>query len=211
MVAGGLEHRRPNVSSPVLEGEVPCLVSFPSLCWRRPCGFWPRRLSLRRKIPRNKKPQPPAAEALPAPAEREAAIEKALASPTQIEFVETPLQDVIDYLKDYHHIEIQIDTKAFNDAGVDPSTTISKNLKGISLRSALNSMLRELELTYVIQDEVLLTSVSMPRRSMADTAGPNGSSAPDQSPGLRGSDDRSALRSRGYAGTRCGASPSAPE
>ena len=71
---------------------------------------------------------------------REAAIEKALALPTQIEFVETPLQDVIDYLKDYHHIDIQIDTKALNDVGVDPSKTISEELdKGISLRSALNS------------------------------------------------------------------------
>ena len=86
----------------------------------------------------------------------EVAIEKALASPTQVDFVETPLQDVIDYLKDYHRIEIQIDTKALNDVGIDPTTPITKNLKGISLRSALKLMLRELELTYVIQDEVLL-------------------------------------------------------
>jgi hypothetical protein len=110
---------------------------------------------LAQEVPRDKKPQPIAA-GVPQPAEREAAIEKALASPTQIEFVETPLQDVIDYLKDYHHIEIQIDTKALNDVGVDPSKTISKNFKGISLRSALKLILRELKLTYVIQDEVLL-------------------------------------------------------
>jgi hypothetical protein len=78
------------------------------------------------------------------------------ASSTQVEFVETPLQDVIDYLKDYHHIEIQIDAKALHDAGVDPSTTITKSLKGISLRSALKLILRELQLTCVIRDEVLL-------------------------------------------------------
>ena len=34
-------------------------------------------------------------------------IEAALKQPTSIEFVETPLKDVIDYLKDCHHIEIE--------------------------------------------------------------------------------------------------------
>lgn len=41
-------------------------------------------------------------------------IHKALEEPTNFEFVETPLTDVIDYLKDLHGIEIQIDHKAFN-------------------------------------------------------------------------------------------------
>ena len=88
------------------------------------------------------------------PAEKK--ITAALKSPTQVDFIETPLQDVIDFLKDYHGIEIQIDTKALNDVGIDPTTPITKNLKGISLRSALKLILREFELTYVIQDEVLL-------------------------------------------------------
>jgi hypothetical protein len=87
---------------------------------------------------------------------QEKKITAALKSPTQVDFIETPLQDVIDFLKDYHGIEIQIDTKALNDVGIDPTTPITKNLKGISLRSALKLMLRELELTYVVQDEVLL-------------------------------------------------------
>ena len=42
--------------------------------------------------------------------------------PTQIEFVETPLKDVVDYLKDLHHIEIQLDSAALKEAGVDEST-----------------------------------------------------------------------------------------
>ena len=79
-----------------------------------------------------------------------------MASPTQIDFIETPLQDVIDFFKDYHGIEIQIDTKALNDCGIDATTPVTKNLKGVSLRSALKLMLRELNLTYVIQDGVLL-------------------------------------------------------
>ena len=83
-------------------------------------------------------------------------IEDALDSSTQLEFIETPLQDVIDYLKEMHQIEIQIDNRALSDVGIDSSTPITKNLKGISLRSALRLMLREQGLTYMIQDEVLL-------------------------------------------------------
>jgi hypothetical protein len=86
----------------------------------------------------------------------EEAIEQALKSPTQMDFIETPLQDVIDYLKDYHHIEIQLDKVAMDDAGVGTDTPVTKNLKGISLRSALKLILHQLNLTYTIQNEVLL-------------------------------------------------------
>ena len=75
---------------------------------------------------------------------------------TKLEFVETPLNEVIDYLKDLHQIEIQIDEKALKDVGIDSKTAVTKNLSGISLRSALRLMLKEMDLTYVIRDEVLL-------------------------------------------------------
>ena len=83
-------------------------------------------------------------------------IEAALKSPTDMEFVELPLDQVIDYLKDYHQIEIQLDKTAMDDVGIETDTPVTKNLKGITLRSGLRLMLRELKLTYVIQDEVLL-------------------------------------------------------
>ncbi|HUT11177.1 MAG TPA: tetratricopeptide repeat protein, partial [Thermoguttaceae bacterium] len=90
------------------------------------------------------------------PEEAEARINAALDSPTQLEFIETQLQDVVDFLRDYHDIEIQIDTRALDEVGIPTDTPITKNLKGVTLRSALRLMLRELDLTYVIQDEVLL-------------------------------------------------------
>jgi len=91
------------------------------------------------------------------PSAAEKKIEEALAKPTQVEFIETPLNDVIDFLRDFHKIEIQVDRKAFNDAGLDASTLpVTTNLKGISLRSALNLVLRNLDLTYLVEDEVLL-------------------------------------------------------
>jgi hypothetical protein len=88
------------------------------------------------------------------PAEKK--IDEALKSPTQLEFAEMPLNEVVDYLKELHGIEIQLDKPAFDEAGVPIETPITRNLKGISLRSALRLMLRDLGLTYMIQDEVLL-------------------------------------------------------
>ena len=86
------------------------------------------------------------------------AIEKALSEPTQMEFIDTPLPDVIEYLKDLHHMEIQIDKKAMEEAGISPDYPVTKNLKGISLRSALTLLLSSYDLTYTIDNEVLLVT-----------------------------------------------------
>lgn len=85
----------------------------------------------------------------------QAAIEEELAKPIVLEFVETPLADVVDLLKDRCKIEIQLDQRVLTDVGVGSDTPITKNLKSVSLRSALNLMLRELNLTWTIRDEVL--------------------------------------------------------
>ncbi len=83
-------------------------------------------------------------------------IRQALGSPTEIEFVDTPLSDAVDYLMDRHGIQIQIDTRALTDAGVGTDTPVTRRLKGTTLRSALRLLLHEVGLTYLIQDEVLL-------------------------------------------------------
>jgi hypothetical protein len=86
----------------------------------------------------------------------EQAIFKALDDTTIMEFIETPLVDVIEVLKDSHKIPIEIDIKALDDVGLSTDVPVTRNLKGITLRSALRLMLREMDLTYVIRDEVLL-------------------------------------------------------
>ena len=89
------------------------------------------------------------------PNSAEKKINEALKSPTVMEFVETPLEQVITFLKDYHKIEIQLDKKALEDGSVTTDTPITINIKNISLKSGLRLMLRNLNLTYMIRDEVL--------------------------------------------------------
>jgi hypothetical protein len=109
-------------------------------------------------------------------------IQRALDETTQMEFTDTPLTDVIDYLKDLHKqkhpsFEIQLDMKVLQDLGITGDTPITKNLMGVSLRSALRMLLRDLGLTYVIRHEVLL--ITSPEEScytrvydVADLASP---------------------------------------
>ncbi|MCH8922101.1 MAG: hypothetical protein IIA67_02995, partial [Planctomycetes bacterium] len=85
-----------------------------------------------------------------------AKIHKALGDKTAIEFLETPLVEVADYLSDLHKIKIKLDKKALEDVGVGADTPVTRNLKHVSLRSALRLMLRELDVTYMVDDEVLL-------------------------------------------------------
>jgi hypothetical protein len=83
-------------------------------------------------------------------------IKAALAKPTDLEFVETPLQDVVDYLKDTHKIDIQFDDGALIAAKTNRDTVLSVNMRGVSLRAALTPMLRQLGLAFAVWDDVLL-------------------------------------------------------
>ena len=72
------------------------------------------------------------------------------------DFSETPLRDVIAQIQDSQGIPVQIDAKALEDAGLDLEAPVTRNVSGISLRSALRLLLGDLDLTYLIKDEVLL-------------------------------------------------------
>jgi hypothetical protein len=62
----------------------------------------------------------------------------------------------VGFLKEQHKIEIQLNKKALDDAGVAADTPITRSLQGVTLRSALDLILRERSLTFVVQDEMLL-------------------------------------------------------
>ena len=87
-----------------------------------------------------------------------AKIREALNSTTELDFEETPLQEVVDYVKKKHGIEIQLDKRVLADANITAETPVTCSLTGVSLRSALKLILRNMEpqLTYMIKDEMML-------------------------------------------------------
>jgi hypothetical protein len=91
-------------------------------------------------------------------------VRRALGSPSQMEFVETPLSDVVDFMKDQHHIEIQIDKEALKRGGWTSDLPITMNLKAASLAAMLqfwDDNVQELKL--VVRDYGIL--VTTPERA----------------------------------------------
>jgi len=82
-------------------------------------------------------------------------IRRSLDKPTTVDFTETPLEDAISFLKDYHDINIWIDRATLSEDGVALDTPITLKLAGVSLRSVLKLLLEPSQLTYMIEDEVM--------------------------------------------------------
>lgn len=106
--------------------------------------------------PRYRQSRPLGQSETPLARRARARIEEVLNRPTELELYETPLDEAVNLIKENHRIEVQIDKRALDDVGIATDTLVTKSLKGITLRSALNLMLRELDLTWIIIDEVLV-------------------------------------------------------
>ncbi|HVX10957.1 MAG TPA: hypothetical protein VHC22_07250 [Pirellulales bacterium] len=102
-------------------------------------------------------------------AAREVAIAMALDESTELDFAEQPLTDVFDYLKQRHQIEIQLDTKALNEAGCGSDTPVTRSIRGVTLESALDLILTPLDLTWIIHDEVLFITSKSQALNMIET------------------------------------------
>lgn len=73
-----------------------------------------------------------------------------------LEFSGTALEEVIAHLQDEFGIQIQFDRPALEDLGIDATQPVTISLRNVSLQAALDLMLKELELTYVVDNELLL-------------------------------------------------------
>lgn len=90
-----------------------------------------------------------------------AGILRVLDAPTEIQCKQMPLSKVIEKFRSAHHLEIQLDHKAFEEARVTLDTPVTFEVQGATVRQAMNLILRPIELTWVIRDGALrITTVS---------------------------------------------------
>ncbi|QDU54208.1 hypothetical protein [Aeoliella mucimassa] len=88
-------------------------------------------------------------------------IRKVLARPlykSGLQFTDTPLSEVVAFIRDEYEIEVLLDLPALDDLAISPDEVVSVNLRHMSLGSALQHLLRPFDLTYMISDEVLLVT-----------------------------------------------------
>jgi hypothetical protein len=73
-----------------------------------------------------------------------------------LQFVETPLFDVIEKLKALLKIEMQLDYRAMEDAGVGSDTPITFSCKSLYADVALRQLLEPHNLRFVVKEEILI-------------------------------------------------------
>ncbi len=86
----------------------------------------------------------------------ERAIESKLGTAISLNFKETPLKQVIFDLNTLSGVNIVPDEVALHEASVSLEQPLSLTVENISLKSALNLLLRQVHLTYIVKDQVLL-------------------------------------------------------
>lgn len=87
-------------------------------------------------------------------------IEQELQKQTEANFPEVPLWETMAYFSDLHNVSIQIQQKDLGDYGITPDTLIKASLKELSLKSALTQILEPLDLTYVVDRDLLLITTT---------------------------------------------------
>ena len=79
----------------------------------------------------------------------------ALLEKTDIEFFDTALIDAMQFFSDLHDIPIIIDETALTEEGISTVEPITRKLSGVSLKNALDIMLKPLGIAYLVEDGVL--------------------------------------------------------
>ncbi len=87
----------------------------------------------------------------------------ALKKPCTLDFDDTPLEDVAVYLGEQAGINVQSDTRSLDYVGLGTDVPITFHARQIRMDFALRHILRNLDLSYVIRDQVLL--ITTPERS----------------------------------------------
>ena len=92
----------------------------------------------------------------PALTRGETRIEEELNKDSEANFPKVPLSETMTYFSALHNIPIQIQKQDLEDAGVSVDELIDVHLEEISLQNELDYILKPLNLTYVVDGDMLL-------------------------------------------------------
>ncbi|MCC9609586.1 hypothetical protein LOC68_04475 [Blastopirellula sp. JC732] len=81
------------------------------------------------------------------------AMETKLQQRVNCQFTDMPLNVVIERLNAQAGVSLYLNNRALEDVGLSPDVPVTFNLRQIRLRTALQLMLRELDLTYLLDNE----------------------------------------------------------
>jgi len=96
-------------------------------------------------------------EVFPEPTPQERRLLSALEHPVKLDMKDVPLKEVVAFLRDYlgNELQIQLNYRALEDAGVSGDTPITIQVENISLKSALKLLCEPWDMQYLVHDEYL--------------------------------------------------------
>jgi len=102
--------------------------------------------------------------------EKEREIERRLNLPVTVNFVDTPLREVLGKLRISQGINLWIDDQALLQEGIKPDQRVTLQAEDISFKAALTFLLHPIKLAFLIKDEVLQITTESAARGKPVTA-----------------------------------------
>lgn len=93
-------------------------------------------------------------------------IERALEEKVTMEMCEAPIMDLVSSLDETYGMNVVLDGRAFEDVGIPCDTPLTFRVREVSLSSALHLVLRDLDLTWTIHNEVLMITTPEEEENM---------------------------------------------
>lgn len=110
-----------------------------------------------------------AQQSLPPPSDLEQKLLSALDAPIDLEFRDTPLSEAVHSLKRRLGIPIRLDGNRLAAEGLSSEVPITVTIRDVTLASALDLILGQLDLTCVLHDEALLITSETAAEDMVTT------------------------------------------
>ena len=101
--------------------------------------------------------------------EAETEIRQRLRSTVTFRFHETPLAEVLQRIREHCQINLLVNEKMLEDMGVDQRVPVSIEMHNVSVEAFLNTILPNLNLTWLIQDEALVITTPDHAQSRLNT------------------------------------------
>lgn len=98
----------------------------------------------------------PTLEYYPRPTEAAEKIREKLTRPVSLEFRDTQFQEVIEFIQQYTNVNIVLNRPAMEEVGITAESPVSIHLAEIKLEAALRLLLQQLNMTFLIRDDVLM-------------------------------------------------------
>ncbi|HLJ96007.1 MAG TPA: hypothetical protein VKU02_22725, partial [Gemmataceae bacterium] len=97
---------------------------------------------------------------------KEQSLLRALNTTISVNFRNSKLEDVIEFLQTYTGQAILLDREAMKEIEISYDTAITLNVKGVAVRTVLRRILADLGMTYVIKDETIQATSAQRAKEM---------------------------------------------